>query len=400
MYLKELIVKNIVDIYPHVAKMQNEQGKIMNSANKFSTYNQHASYCFAFLYAYDTPCNPYYHDQETLMRAIRGWDFYYTLTNEDGLTVLYTNDRHWSNTCERWGMYYWMNTMELLGGSLPADKAVAWHKRIHDIAGRIKSEIKSEVESDQYLQNLGKDTRNLFIWHVLTYYRYGMLYNDIDAMKYASGVMEDILSVQQPAGTWFEGGTLVAYYAGISLCAVSLFECFSKNTRAENAVRKGLDYVLNTIYPDLTRIDCIDGRNRYNKQACLGYTAPTFYKYREGTAYLSGLASLMEGACGEYVRDLHSFTVVAHIASVIPDEIRIDYEDIRKYIPETTDYSELKVKIVRKDDWVLPFCCLEQKELDNRWILYRQNLYSIYHKKTGLLVGGGHSIAQPQFSCF
>ena len=45
-------------------------------------------------------------------------------------------------------------------------------------------------------------------------------------------------------------------------------------------------------------------------------------------------------------------------------------------------------------------CCLKQEVLGNRWILERQSLISIFHDKAGLIIGGGHSISQPELSCF
>jgi hypothetical protein len=69
-------------------------------------------------------------------------------------------------------------------------------------------------------------------------------------------------------------------------------------------------------------------------------------------------------------------------------------------MPQKTYYKYYGVNIDRKKDWTVSMCCLTQEVLGNRWILERQNLISIFHHKKGLIVGGGHSISQPELSCF
>jgi hypothetical protein len=60
----------------------------------------------------------------------------------------------------------------------------------------------------------------------------------------------------------------------------------------------------------------------------------------------------------------------------------------------------LKARIVRRDGWVVPMCCHEQQTLNNRWVLERINLFSIYREGVGEIVGGGHSMSTPHLSCF
>ena len=70
------------------------------------------------------------------------------------------------------------------------------------------------------------------------------------------------------------------------MLAISLFEMYDNNENAAKSVRKSLNYVMNTLYPDFTKNDCLDGRNRYSKSV-VSYTALTFAKYNEGICYLT-----------------------------------------------------------------------------------------------------------------
>jgi len=260
--------------------------------------------------------------------------------------------------------------------------------------------INKTISSLEYKDELEKHiARNHFIWTVLCCYRYGMLYNRQDLMRLATGVMEDIVKHQSPEGTWLEGGSPVIKYAEVSTAAVSLFEHFTGNKKLQVAVEKCLDYTLNTIYPDFSKIGCIDGRNRHTRDIS-PYTAPTYYKYEGGIAYLSEWSRYFDEVVKFDGQDRTAATIMTSILSALPEEIPYVQENVNKYVPARTLYPNLKTSIIRESPWTIPLCCLEQKLFDSRWVLHRQNLFSIFHEKHGLIIGGGHSISQPQFSCF
>jgi len=66
-----------------------------------------------------------------------------------------------------------------------------------------------------------------------------MLHNNAGIMEYTTRVMEDILSAQSSAGTWMECESPVVGYAHVAYGVVSMFEYYSNNKKAEEAIHEG-----------------------------------------------------------------------------------------------------------------------------------------------------------------
>lgn len=400
MNLRTELLETLTGVYDSIGGMQDATGRFRHPDAGYSIYGQYAGYYFALLYTFEREGNPYYLDENTLARAVKGWDYYATQITEAGLANIITfNDQYWGDVLDEWGLYYWINTVELLKPFLPAAKTAEWSERIDVAAAAAGDVIERTSSSAAYLESLRENSvQNHFVWTVLCYYRYGMVRGDRAIMDRAETEMERILSFRHEAGLWLEERTPVVKYAEVTACAVSLFEMYSSNAKASEAVEHNLQYVLATLYPDFTKNECMDGRNRYAR-GITHYTAPTFYKSDAGKAYLTRWVRYIREQ-GDVDKDLKGVTVLADMARMMPEEAERSEEDVWRYVPESTRYEGLKAVIERKRDWVVTMCGLEQKTLNNRWFLERQNLVSVFDRASGLLVGGGHSIAQPELSTF
>ncbi len=293
-----------------------------------------------------------------------------------------------------------METVELLKDVLPPEKLSKWQERIDSGVKSLSGIIRKTSGSKEHIELLKNGSvRNHFVWEVLCCYRYGMLKSDQNLMDFCTSIMEDIFEHQNTLGSWLEYGTPVVSYAYVTFEAISLYEHYSGNKKATEAIRKSLDYAFSTMYPDMTRIGCLDGRNRYSASP-VSHIVPTYYKYESGLAYLCKWITNTRNVENLFATSIHALSVISNMMNIIPDDIPFIEPDIKKYMPESIHNPELKYNLIRKGPWVVSFCSLEQKIFNSRWILYRQNLYSIYHEDAGEIVGGGHSIAQPQFSCF
>ena len=102
MTIREKMLETLIKIYPTVASHIDGQGAFLDEDGKKQIYNQCTGLFFAVLYTCDSPQNPYYKDEKTLELAIKCWDFYYTLTREDGQTQIITYDQYWHDQFEEW----------------------------------------------------------------------------------------------------------------------------------------------------------------------------------------------------------------------------------------------------------------------------------------------------------
>lgn len=400
MSLKRKMAEKITAVYDDVVKLQRDNGQFYDPEDGYTLYKQYTGIYFAVLFTYPGPENSYYRSEDCLERAIKAWDYYYTQTTEEGLTKTITFNQYWYDVSDEWGMYYWMNTIELIKDRIPGQKLEQWWKRIDTALIKIRDNLEKAVKSEEYLNNLRKHkmVANHFVWTVLCYYRYGMIKNNGEMMDFASAVMEDIFRNQTESGTWTEGKSAVVKYAEVTLAAISLFELYSGNEMAGRAIEKSLDYVLNTIYPDFSKMGCVDGRNRYTRSVG-AHTAITFFKYSRGIAYLSKWIEYLP-LHSDLGRGLQGLAVLTDLMLNMPDDVEYTDEDVNKFIPRETFFDDLMLKVTRKNPWVVSQCLLEQTVFGNRFVLERQNLFDVFHSEKGLLVGGGHSISQPGISCF
>lgn len=404
MKLKVLFANHLIAAYDQVSALQQANGQFLDDRVGYSTYGQYVGYYFAWLSTYAHPDNPYYRDAQTLERAVRGWDYYASTVLPTGKVPIITYDRYWSDTIDEWGFFYWLETIELITDELEPETRRFWTQCLHCIGEALVLHVQETAASEAFAEGLAThNAHNHFVWSVLAMYRYGRFCNDEAICSEARTIMERILDAQLECGTWLEGGTAVVGYGSVTSCAVSLFELADDNAAARAAIARNFSYVRATTFPNMQANDCIDGRVGFGQRP-FAYTAPTFYRYREGCAYLTrwidlqAAPSLEDGRGLE--RKLQGVAVITGIAAALDDELPADYETILRNDEAITQWPELQARIERRDGWTVAYCGLASTTQESRWRMQRQNLVSVFHQATGLLVGGGHSVAQPEFSCF
>src|SRR5690606_29116354 len=63
-------------------------------------------------------------------------------------------------------------------------------------------------------------------------------------------------------------------------------------------------------------------------------------------------------------------------------------------------WAPFNTAITRREGWTVTLAGATPRASASRFVLERQNLLGIFHEQTGLLIGGGNSVAQPEFSSF
>lgn len=400
--LKDKFFEALIPLYSEVASKQRPSGQFYTLSRKYTLYGQYAGIYFAWLYTLDRPDNPYFKDSNTLARAVSGWDFYATQISAEGKARVITYDRYWHDAVDEWGCYYWINTIALLDPYLPSETKARWNECIDRIAVAMEEVAQATLNEVGYLERLSSGSiSNHFVWTLLCLYRHASVRGDGPSCDRNRVRFEQVLEHQLPSGTWTESGTLVIGYGEVTICAVSLFGIFDDNARAAEAVRRNLDYRLQTLYPNFRGNDCLEGRVHYSP-GIFPYTAATFGNSREGKTYLARWIDYLQLEQPEERRlseALQGLAVVSDLATHLPN-VDILMDDRLPAGSSETLWPDLKARITRRDQWTVTMCCLLPSMDRSRWIMERQNLISVFHEKGGLVIGGGHSIAQPEFSTF
>lgn len=404
MILRNLFASELIAVYDRISTQQESDGQFRDPQEGYTIYGQYAGYYFAWLYSRNHPENPYYHQPETLQRAIAGWDYYADSILETGQIPVITKDRYWCDTIDEWGFYYWLQTIELIGDNLDPQKRERWTSLLHRIGKSLVEHVEKMMEDAHFTDNLKMHSvANHHVWFVLAMYRYGIFCGDDAIRDRAREIMDRIVAAQLSCGTWLEGGgTAVVGYGEVTSCAISLFELLDNNANARQSLERNFNYVRNTTFPGLLKNDCIDGRTWFSPKL-FGYTAPSFYQFEKGRAYLTAWIKRQAAPDTDnrgLERSLQGLAVITDIAAALPEDVQTD--DISCTFAESTDtdWPELQARIWRKEDWTITGCCLKPMIGAGRWVMQRQNLISVFHRDSGLIIGGGHSMAQPEFSSF
>lgn len=402
MKLREKIYNVLSPLYGQVALSQEPSGRFRTPSLKYTIYGQYAGIFFAWLYSLKRPDNQFYKDPETLQRAVDGWNFYATQISPEGMASIITYDQYWYDSVDEWGCYYWMNTIELLNPYLDAETVNRWKRCIDRIIVAIEEKAKNTISAPEYFPKISNGAvNNHFVWTLLCLYRHAMLNGNDESLARNRERLEYIIQSQLPSGTWMEEGTVVIGYGEVTICAISLFELFDGNPIAATAVRRNLQYRLNTFYPNFRGNDCLEGRISYSNRI-FPYTAPTFCHYPEGRIYLSRWMDYIqyEQPIGRRLHEaLQGLAVISDLACHLPETEETKDTNLPAPAPEIL-WPDIKSGIHRDGKWITTMCCLSPSPLKSRWIMERQNLISIFHVDHGLIIGGGHSISQPEFSTF
>ncbi len=404
MNAQKMLFDAMLGIYDDVTAMVTEKGETIIPEKGHVLYSQYTGLYYAELYVNNRFDNPYYLKPHILEQAVKCWEFFYSLTDEDGKTRLVTYDNDWGLCVDEWGVFHWMNSLEMLKDYLDDEIKKKWSDRIDAIMIKnIIPGIKGQLSSNKFRYDVAQhEVSNHFCWHVVAAYRYGMLRGDRDAMDAAEEIMNMIADGQTLSGTWYEGKTLVSKYATVTIGALSKYYFLSGNEKVLNALRKSLSYISKLMYPDFSVSGAIDTRNRYSKTFAPMNFPAAYSLFCEGdevvSTFVTAICNLLKGK--RFVGSTQGIAMLVENYRHIKDDFHVHPVEKFTLYKETVRIPEEKVLILKDGKWVVDMCCQTVKMFGSRWILERQNLFGVYHDDSGLFIGGGHSIAQPQLSCF
>ena len=377
-HFKEEMLPALVDSVPMLLKLQNAKTGRFGSGIPVAA-DQMAIYPMAVAWATKDAANPYYHDVKLLRAIIRGGDVLAETQDKNGQWEFRKKDNSfWGNHYNPWMYSRWIRVFALIRDVMPAKDRARWEKALTlGYSGIARREL-TRVQNIPAHQALGL-------------YIAGQALNHPEWSKQAADFLVSVAEAQDPNGFWTEHYGPVVAYNFVYVDALGIYYALSHDGKVLQALERAARFHANFVYPDGSNIETIDERNPYSHSGHLA--GPGFSFSPAGRTYL------MEQ--WQRTKEDKTIPMADMMASLILYAEDGALEPLRGH-----DSSSLfvmddgKASVLRKEPWCAVFSAYVCAPNSSRWIQDRQNFVSLFHEKTGLILGGGNTKLQPLWSTF
>jgi hypothetical protein len=367
--------------------------------------DQNVVFTLAAAWSYKSDDNPYYHDSKVLNAIIAGGDAMIAAQDQNGMWEFRKKDNStWGQIYMPWTYSRWIRAYGMIRDSMPAEKRAAWEAAINKgVEGMIRTElVKDKIE-------------NIPTHDSMAVYHFGQLMHREDYKSAATKYLDKVFAAQSPDGFWSENFGPVVNYNMVYVDAIGVYYAMSHDPKAKEALRRAAIYHSNFTYPDGSEVETVDERNPYHKSIVMPNVGVTFSP--EGRGFIEHELKLLKGRpigaemaasyllYGEEGEAIPPPSEQPHYQHMIGNANNgaLVHRDgawfvcISSYHPPPK-FNLLNVRMMLKGD---PFTLMPYTDVPGmRWIQDRQNFVSLFHDKTGLILGGGNTKMQPLWSTF
>lgn len=319
---------------------------------------------------------------------------------------------NWGPIYMPWTYLRWIVTFQLMAGDLaPADHAI-WAEGLKlGYGGIAATELSSRsniypgpLTGAPPLQpgEVRPWIHNIPCHHAAGLFIAGRQFGRPDWEKQARDFMQLVVAAQSEYGWWTEHRGPVVLYNRVYLEALGVYHALSGDAAVLPALERGDRFHLNYVYPNGAMIETVDERNPYQPlKLARGPDGQARY-LPAGVAIHPGLYFTDPGRA-----------LIAHQWPLVADRDPAELdaaEFLYLFLPKTdagfafTSAPARRFRmgpdalLAREDPWLLSFSAYCCARTPNRFIQDRQNLLSIYHRDSGLILGGGNTKLQPLWS--
>lgn len=341
--------------------------------------DQNVLFPLAVAWATEDENNPYYHSEQVLAAIMAGGDALIDDQDERGMWEFRKKDGStWGPIYMPWTYSRWIRAFGLVREAMPPDRRERWEKALL-------------LGFDGIARTCLGNVHNIPTHHAMALYHAGQLFERPDWQQQAKEFMARVCAAQDEGGFWSEHHGPVVAYNFVYSEALGTYFALSGDAGVLPALRRAALFHANFTYPDGSSVETVDERNPYHAGVSLGNVGFTFTP--EGRGFLRHQMALLRRAGQGLDPDTAaSLLLYGQEGPVEPPpaekaEHRFVLEDNRALIQRTGPW------FVALSAYVCPVP-------QNRWIQDRQNFVSLYHDRTGLIVGGGNTKLQPLWSTF
>ena len=326
----------------------------------------------------ESASNPYYHSPRVLDAIMAAGDALIADADPDGRWEFRKKDGStWGQIYQPWTYSRWVRSYVLVRDAMPAERRARWDRALRLGYGGISKEL------------LRGRMANIPAHHAMGLYIAGKLFGEEAWTRQATEFLHRVVAAQSADGYWSEHSGPVVTYGYVYSEALGVYYSASRDTAVLPALAKAAVFHANFTYPDGTMVETIDERNPYRDVMWIPNTG--FTHTPEGRSFLA--------------RQLARWGS-RHLAA---DEAAqwLLYGEEGEGVdrgPRDSDYDYVLGKgdaaVRRRGPWYLAVSAFTAPLSNSRWIQDRQNFVSVYHDRTGLILGGGNTKLQPLWSTF
>jgi len=387
--MKETLLRRMVAGAPAVLEKFDERtGRFIEPGwegpeTGWSVTHQDVLYPLALLYKTEHPANPYYHSGEILGVVAKAGDALRDWQQPDGrVEFIKIDGSKWGPIYMPWTMYHWLEAYALVSDELDESRRRSWAEGLALAYDGIAADI---IDRDYPVHNIST-------WNGMALTRAGGLFERDDWLRTGRKMIASAVAGQTAGGYWNEYGGPTTSYNLVYTQAVGLYYAFTKDSSVLDCLRRALDFHLKFTYPNGANVETIDGRVRYRAEVAKEAMV-SFSMFPDGRRFARWLVSCAERADGP-----------ADCTPAAAAAFQYWFDGDEAPIPQDNDSYEMtmgeEARVVRDGKWFSCISAIVTEPTDDRWGMDRQSFVSLYHDACGLIVGGGNSKNQPEWSNF
>jgi hypothetical protein len=391
----------VEDVEANLARFDEKSGRFL-TAGGWAVTNQDIVFPLALLYTAKHPANPYFGDDRILYYALRGADAWRDFQNPDGTVEFVKVDGStWGPIYMPWSMYHWLETYALLLPWLEPARRRRWEEGLTLAYNGIARQLETAP------------VHNIPTWNGMACYRAGQIFGRADWQEVGRGMIERALAEQTPQGYWKEHEGPTTSYNFVYTHAIGLYHEFSGDERVLPCLERATEFHIRYTYPDGSPIETIDGRVKYH-DSIPDQAHSAFSLFPQGRRFVRFLVERMVQRRRERREPHVEYIVTSGSMKVASAEYGLSPRLASAYLyyhsgPEEPILHDLPSYHVHDEGLAILrrsgrfFYCLSgfaAPTTQNRWGMDRQSFLSVWLEGVGLIIGGGNSKNQPEWSNF
>lgn len=347
---------------------------------RWAVTNQDILYHLAVVHR--EPASRYCGDAGVLETACRAGDAIRDAQYPDGrMEFVKTDGSKWGPYYACWTNYAWLETYALLADRLTAQRRRRWEEGLRLAYEGHEKELRAAVP------------HNIPCWNAMGLYRAGQVFGRPEWMDAGRAMIARVASSQKPGGYWAEHEGPTTLYNLVYVHALGLYHVFSGDPSVLPALREAVDFHSTFQYPDGRLVETVDGRVKYSDRIA-GFALAAFSLTPEGRRLARHWIDGFD--VGRDFSGPQGGILASAYLHFRDGEERPMPLDAPRFLRNWQD----RALVMREGKW---FCCLSafvSPPVASRWGQDRQAFLSLWHGDAGLLVGGGNSKDQPEWSSF
>ena len=322
--------------------------------------------------------SPHFHSEEVLEAIGRGGKALVEAQDEEGMWIFRKKDHStWGPIFMPWTYSRWIRAYQLVRDALPAEIREVWERGL--ILGY-------EGIARTALERI----HNIPTHHAMGLYCAGTVFGRQDWQDQARAFMGRVVDAQSEHGWWSENFGPVVSYNFVYSESLGTYCAMSGDLQVLDALERAARFHANYVYPDGSVVETVDERNPYHRGVRLGNVG--FSLTPAGRGFLQQQHGLHLASGGRFDTD-YAASMLLYGEEGECEPTAAGQRNHRHAMGE-------EALVVREGNWFVSLSAYVCTPPEDRWRQDRQNFLSLFHDRTGLIVGGGNARLQPLWSTF